>query len=147
MSDTIITGKILSFDTYDLQGDIVPSDCVVDFSPEMILVVETEKGSAEPPIGIARLKKKADGIWAEMRIDRDYPYIKGLIPFVNGKVLKKDILPVMNSVSSERNPKPVDVKLLKHISVTFIGLTTKQSDPTIKTLEEMKNESGTETKD
>lgn len=146
MSDLIITGKILNFNEYDLQGEIISSDCVVDFSPEMILVEETQAGAEEPPVGIARLSKKVDGIWAEMRIDKDYVNIKHLIPFVNGKVIKKEILPVYTSVGSESGSKK-EVKLLTHINITHIGLTTKQSDPTIKTLEEMKNGPGFKTED
>ena len=130
-----ISGKILNFYTCDNQGDLILPDCSVDFIDDTVppLINWTDS------VGIARLFKQDDGVYATMVLEDDvFEKMKILKPCIGGKVFEKQQVKLLTKATSDG--LMANVNLLTRIVIDNVNLDQQNQDHSIKKLEEMKND-------
>ncbi len=148
MSEIVIEGCILNFNSLDRQGEIIYADCEVEF-PETVPMRYEWGEEPQSWLGFASLEKRKDGVYAKMHFRIEDPAVleavKILKPCIGGTVYNKEHFPIFGVEGDVR--RKTNLNILKNISINAVGICQINTDYGIKTLGEMDDVTGIERKD
>jgi hypothetical protein len=136
-----VEGRVATFNALDSQGEVLVETCTVDIEKNPVMLTLDWDKKPERLLGLAKVEKRSDGIWAKMKIIipkhdiHRWELVKYLKPCIGGYVVKKEYAEIL--IRTPHESKLGRITMLTSIKINEITLSRNNVDSAIIPLDEM----------